>query len=408
MSSVTPSTPKGEENRRTSKQDALRAARFAAQRALHQESSLERVRACGWRLNGECADRVAVKLSGGLAGFSGLQTCGSPWACPVCSQKIMAQRAEDVQAAVTRWHSGHEIDGAKIRGRVVFATFTMRHRADQSLADLWESLSYAWGRVTSGSQWVADSERFGVVLPRVVKTGHRKGQTLRESRINFVRAVEVTHGKNGWHVHIHALLFVKDGITDLAESSEVSALADSMFIRWSEALVASGLEAPTRENGIDVRLVRRADSKALGDYFTKNVYVGRVRAVGAGWEIAGGQGKTARGKNRTPFQILSDVVATGDADDLDRWHEFEAASFGRRQMTWSNTLRSLLELHDEKTDQEVAEEDLSGEIVCEFLRADWYNGLCWQKARILELVEKGCDAQLILSILLPDPGRRAA
>ncbi|WP_285250871.1 hypothetical protein [Pseudarthrobacter sp. fls2-241-R2A-168] len=46
---------------------------------------------------------MAVKLSGSgadkKAGFSGMATCGSTWACPVCSAKIAATRALDLAAA---------------------------------------------------------------------------------------------------------------------------------------------------------------------------------------------------------------------------------------------------------------------------------------------------------------------
>lgn len=400
MTSVTSLTRKRVAAQHSTKKDALRASRYSAQRILWKESSLDRVKACGFKLNGECSDRVAVKLSGGVAGFSGLQTCGSVHACPVCSQKIMAQRAEDVQAAVLAWHTG--VGPAK--GRVVFATFTMRHKASQSLNDLWDSLSYAWGKVTSGSGWVGDSKRYGVFLPREIKSGPNKGTIRHENRINFVRAVEVTHGKNGWHVHIHALLFVREDVTD----ADVQALSDTMFARWSDALTRSGLEAPSREHGVDVRLVRRGDSRALGDYFTKNVYVGRVKETGAGWEIAGGAAKTARGKNRTPFQILSDVAGTGDAADLDLWHEFEAASKGRRQLSWSGSLREVLALADEKTDQEIVDEDLAGDVVAEFERDDWYGWLHRHKPRILELVEAGCDGGQVIGVLLAELDRREA
>lgn len=398
MTSVTPLTRKRVAAQHSTKKDALRSARYAAQRILWRESSLDRVKACGFKLNGECADRVAVKLAGGVAGFSGLQTCGSVHACPVCSQKIMAQRAEDVQAAVLAWHKGVQLAPAPVKGRVVFATFTMRHKKSQSLNELWDALSYAWSKVTSGRAWTAEAELFGVELPREIKTGPNKGQIRHAHRINFVRAVEVTHGRNGWHVHIHALLFVKEAITD----TEIDLLGDMMFARWSDALTRFGLEAPTRENGVDVRRVRRHDSKALGDYFTKNVYVGRVKETGAGWEVAGGAGKTARGKNRTPFQILSDVSATGDAEDLELWHEFEAASKGRRQLTWSGSLREVLGLAAEKTDQEIAEEDLGGEVVAEFAAGDWYSWLHRHKPRILELIEAGCDGGQVVAVLLAE------
>lgn len=384
MSTVTRSTPQSLERR-----DTLRSARFSARRTLWSESSLDRVRRCGKALNGQCSDRVGVKLSDGVAGFSGLQSCGSPWNCPVCSQKIMAVRADDVQSAVAGWHG--------MGGRVVFLTLTMRHRLGQRLADLWDSLSYGWSKVTSGRAWERDCNLYGEWLPREVKGEVRHGH-----RINFVKAVEVTNGANGWHVHIHALLFVRDGVTD----DDVALLSQSIYGRWANALQRKGLSSPTPENGIDTRLVRRGDSHALGDYFTKNVYVGRVDSEGAGWELAGGQGKTARGANRTPFQILADVVTLGDADDLALWWEWEKASTGRRQITWSRGLRYVLQLGVEMTDEEIAEDELGGEVVMFFSREEWAS-LRWRSCRVLQLVEQGCSREQVLSVVFSELAGRS-
>jgi len=52
------------------------------------------------------------------------------------------------------------------------------------------------------------------------------------------------------------------------------------------------------------------------------------------------------------------VIDQGDADALDRWHEFQRASKGRRQLTWSKGLRERLGLRAEKSDEEVAGEEL--------------------------------------------------
>lgn len=329
---------------------SARKDRYDARNVLWDLSSLPRIRTCGH--HGILPDgNVAVKLSGTgterRAGFSGVASCGSTWACPVCSQKIATQRAADLAKAVLAWHV--------LGGRVLMVTLTMRHRRGQALADLWDALSYAWGRVTSGWGWVQDGGDFGRVIPRTVKTGEHKGEIRYEERIGFARVVETTHGKNGWHVHVHALLFVKGDTTEEA----AYALADSMFGRWVPALTAKGLTAPSLAHGVDVRLIGLGDSVNLGDYFTKSVYT----AEKAGWEVAGGSGKKAGHNNRTPFQILSDVVKDGDADDLAIWWEWEEASHNRRQLTWSAGLRDFLDLGTEKTDEEITEEELGGDVV---------------------------------------------
>ena len=46
------------------------------------------------------------------------------------------------------------------------------------------------------------------------------------------------------------------------------------------------------------------------------------------------------------------------ADSAELWWEFEKASKGKRQLTWSRGLRQLLGLIQEKTDEEIAAEEL--------------------------------------------------
>jgi len=71
-----------------------RHVRYAQREVLWAQSSIERVRKCG---------RVAVQDGGvmvrdnaGVGHYAGVATCGSIWACPVCSAKIRATRSEDV------------------------------------------------------------------------------------------------------------------------------------------------------------------------------------------------------------------------------------------------------------------------------------------------------------------------
>jgi hypothetical protein len=264
-------------------------------------------------------------------------------------------------------------------------TLTMRHRRGQRLDDLWDSLSHAWGKVTSGRGWKDDQAVFGTPIPRLIKSGARKGQTVTESRIGFARVVETTHGSdNGWHVHIHCLLFVSGDMSDAG----LVTLSESMFGRWVPALVSKGLTAPSLAHGVDVRVVSAGDAAALGDYFSKNVYT----AEKAGWEVAGGSGKKAARGNRTPFQILADVVAVGDADDLAIWWEWEKASHNRRQLTWSAGLRELLALGDEKSDEEIAEEELGGDVVM-MLTAREYMVIRWHSEQLLELLETSTVAR---------------
>lgn len=365
-----------------------RADRYAARHTLWSESKLPRVRACG-RTPQRNGGGVQIKLTeddkGRHAGFGNLQHCGSGWACPVCSAVINSSRQGDISAALAAWYAG---DGAGSFGRVALVTLTMRHNKGHSLAALWDALSKAWNLVASGGGWALDEMMHGQMVPgTVVASGPRKGEVRPDKMgIPLIRVVEVTYGENGWHVHIHAVLLLPMSATD----ESVAALGASMYGRWAAGLKDRGLSClrygwrtgedgkkERFELGVDARLVKGDPSAALGEYFTKAVY-------SASMEVARSDMKKANFGNRTPFAILADLVARGDADDLDAWHEYERGSKGRRQITWSHGLRARLLPAAPVvplTDQELADQDHDGDVVVELnadlwavivaRRADW-------------------------------------
>lgn len=408
MSTIQPSlTPVQNEARRS-----RRGARYISRRFLHFNSSIHRLRFCGVdpvaakpaviTAKGKFAkDRkassggVTVKATGtGVnrrAGFGQLQVCGSVWSCPVCSAKINTVRAADIAAAISAWHTPTENHPG---GRIVLLTLTMRHKRGQELDDLWtRGISAGWHAVTAGRAWKDDQTDYGTWVPRVVKTGKRAGETVWSHRIGYSRVVETTYGVNGWHVHIHALLFVRQDIT----GPEATALGHSVFSRWSDSLVSEGFGAPTLTNGVDIKLLgpESKDAKKIADYFAKNTFAGAKHASNVAFEVSGGLGKWARGSNRTPFQILENLCSgedyAGFESDLHRWWVWEAASKGKRQLTWSPWLRPYLGLNLELTDEEIAESELGGEIVLE-LRPEQFDAVVTVGAhKLLDAVEADDD-----------------
>ena len=307
---------------RAERRSDLRKRRYLGREVNWAESRLKRCRDCG-RVAITVGGSVAVRESGGVGGFAGLSSCGSVWACGVCNAKIMARRQLEIGAAVEVWKASG--------GQVAFGTMTMRHWSGHRLEDLWSALSKAWGRVTGGKSWQRDKKRFGIA--------------------GWLRVVEVTFGENGWHVHVHALFFLESSTV----APELDALKSSMFGRWSAALKSLGLPSPLAA-GQDLRVLDGAADEQLSRYFTKAVH----QAKRIGLELTSTQTKTARGVHgtRSVWSFLDDVIDQGDADSLDRWHEFQRGSKGRRQLTWSQGIRELLGLRAEKSDEEVAGEEL--------------------------------------------------
>lgn len=297
-----------------------RAFRYGRRGLLWRESNLPRVRSCG-RVAVTPGGLVALRLKDGAAGLAGLASCGSVWADPVCNAKIMSRRALEIGAGIALWQSQG--------GAVAFGTFTMRHNAGHGLAALWDALSLAYRKVIAGKAWGTDKARYGVA--------------------GFVRVVEVTYGRNGWHVHIHALFFLRSPLAPEALAS----WHHGMVGRWTRALERDGFTADMR--GQDLRIIDGPADTDLARYFTKAVDTPRALGV----ELTHSQGKRARtALGTSPVWVLLDEVAQGDADALDRWHEWEKGSKGRRQIGWSKGLRSMLLLDREESDEEIASEEV--------------------------------------------------
>lgn len=357
----------------TARRRDRRDERYTHREQLRSVSSIKRIRSCGTPIG---VSEVGVKVSGtgskAIAGFTGLESCGSVWACPVCAAKVASVRQNDIQQVVL----GHMENG----GSVAMLTMTMRHNKGQKLADLWDGISAAWKAATNGAGWRADRDTFNVD--------------------GYVRTVEVTHGQNGWHVHVHALL-LGQGYTDLM------ALKSRMWNRWQASLTKNGFAKPDENVGSEIHYIegKKNASKALAEYFTKAGFsekdestdYGQVQADAKAvnkitLEAARSDLKQGKWGNRTPWGILADVFKHGDAADMKLWHEYEKASRGRRQVTWSRGLRSEHGLDEkQQTDEEISEQDYQGELIG-MIDAVSYRKLCrvhpWIPGKILRAAEQ--------------------
>ncbi len=352
--------------------ESRRSARYRRRSGLWKESSLDRVKKCG---RVRRAEQVGVRHGPQGAGFSGVCTCGSVWADPVCNAKIMARRSLEVGLAI----AAHQGRG----GRVIFQTLTLRHHRGQTLPELWDGLLAAWRSMSTGKAWAKRSASLGL--------------------LGWLRAVEVTwSARNGWHVHIHALLFVGASLTPQAASEYGTWSAQ----RWARAVVRQGLAAPL-SRGQHVRLVTGPADGDLGAYLSK--------ATDLGMELTQSQGKTARQLHSTvpAWALLTDLFEHGDAGALDRWHQWEAGSKGRRQMTWSRGLRDALGLGEEMEDEQVAEQEAGDEDLVLITPRGWDEVVSnpWMQCAILEAAERSpADLRALLTehgVEFIDPGAAA-
>jgi hypothetical protein len=259
----------------------------------------------------------------------GLTTCGSPWACPLCSAKISVRRRGEIRLGISAWEAAG--------GRVVLVTYTLRHKRGDDLRFMLESMGAARRALKSGRAAQLLGVAFGVA--------------------GSIRSLEITHGENGWHPHYHELLFVAGGV-------DVDALRVQLLAGWAAALVGAGLRDITGR-GVDVR----AADLSVADYLSK---FGHDRAWGLDAEITMGRLKQAHLGGRTPVQLLAASVA-GDAGAGDLWRVYAVATQGQQQTAWSAGLRARLGLAVGQSDAQVAAsiEGIYSALLVALTRSQW-------------------------------------
>jgi hypothetical protein len=182
-----------------------------------QHSTLPSVQAC--RRSALPGSAVALTMDTvGKAKARGVRTCGSVWACPMCSGSVWAKRAEELT---------HLLRAAHAAGlQVAFITLTMRHHKRNKLAAMWDCQAKA--------------------LEQALGVGSRDVRELRDELgvVGVVRRTEATYGENGWHLHPHLLVFAEAGALD-----GFTALGNAMFDAWSDQLAKQSDPDPCASTG---------------------------------------------------------------------------------------------------------------------------------------------------------------
>lgn len=359
-----------------------RAEKFQFRQGLREYATRKTVQLCGSRACS--ASGVGVRLTeseaGRRAGFAGLSTCGSIWLCPVCAAKIAARRAEEL---------GTVLENVREAGyQLAMVTLTVRHKATDSLEHVWAAVSSGWHRATGGKAWLADKQHYEIP--------------------GWVKAVEVTHGKHGWHVHIHTVIAYK------GTPNDAKALGQRIYCRWEAGLkrvkvrdrdpktgryrMEDGKYVMVEKEftalpdyGLDVEVSQGGDLGNLGKYLSK---LG-ADLQGTAREVTQGSQKEARGTNRTPFQIGYDLVEEEAAEDRVIWNEWQKTAPGHRALSWSKGFREEFGLVEkELTDEEIAAEEVGtkDDTVCLIPSPAWY-GIKHRAWEILDVAENsGAEA----------------
>lgn len=295
------------------------------------------------------------------ARFTGLQTCGSVWHCPICAPKVAAARRDEMNEALAAW---------KKTGReVYFLTYTMQHDAAGGGMDCAETL-----------------KKMSAALSRF------KGSRLYQSTIKAagavgaIRALEPTFGEmNGWHIHTHELLFAEAGHIEALQG-----LADA----WVKLLIKRGMaglkasdtaeETQLKLDALRARAMTVQPGNKAADYVAK---FGREPETDRGsWGIAsemtrahmkqgraaGTDGQPQRCGHVSPWGLLNDAM-DGDYRSGRLFREYAEAFHGRRQLFWSPKLRAMFFGMVDRSDEDIAAADdkRCTEFVIEILPSQW-------------------------------------
>lgn len=331
---------------------SARAQRYALKSVVNRLLPVSRTSKCmRWHVPKQ-ALQIHKSDTNGRAFYSGLQVCASVWACPVCAAKISERRRVELLAAIER---------AKVLGLDVYlVTLTVPHGLGDDVRQVLDGILSAWRKSTTsraGKKFRAD---FGI-----------RGT---------VRALEVTYGANGFHPHIHALLFLDRGGSPSAVQRAFSPL-------WQYACEKAGLPRPSFEHGCRVD-----DGSHAGSYAAK---------WGLDSEMTKSHMKKGKNGGSSPWDFLRNVLDKGDGYEKSAalFRVYADAFKGRRQLYWSNGLRDFLALGVDATDEEVAAAQEDNAHVLSEISVDQWRAILGTKteAAVLTMAE---DHPLILPTLI--------
>lgn len=162
------------------------------------------------------------------ARYGGLMTCGRGWVCPICAHRLARKRRLLLAYIVGKLTA--------LGYRHSLVTYTLAHNIQDDLSTVKTALLEAYRFTKSGAPYQRFVKRHGI--------------------IGSIRTIEITHGDNGWHPHIHELL-IHSGDA-LPET-----LDESIRPRYLAALAKSGRTG--NEHALDVK----ASNDEVYEYITK-------------------------------------------------------------------------------------------------------------------------------------------
>lgn len=274
-------------------------------------------------------DVKLLRDDSGRTFYSGLMQCGSVWNCPVCSRKINEYKATEMRQAFTA-----ALDN---KDNIELLTFTFPHSINQSLEVNLKKLSQA---------------RQHFWRSAIAKKFRNAGY------IGRIDSFEITHGSNGWHPHVHAIVFSN-------QKTKASHFKDQLLKQWIKSLYKFELANSLELKGIERSLDIRNGSKA-GEYVCKFGSDGDSKLTKDGsknihWDMADettkAHIKTGRNGSLTPFDMLRLSSSLTDEKEIKSYRklfrEYSTCMKGKSQIRWSKGLRDYYDVDPSLSDEEI-------------------------------------------------------
>ncbi len=290
----------------------------------------------GRKLNHPCDSKFYISKRTGLWYATGLVKCNSTWTCAVCAFEIHAERADHLRVLIGDWWG---------EDRCLMSSNTVRHNASMKLKPLREGVVNAHRRMSQGEGQGSFAERNAAIRAKL-------------GEVHNVRGLEVTHGAQGWHPHLHKIHLCENSwrsakgqlVDHPLDWSTVHALSDiceEMNSLWRDAIAQQfdgDAAYEPNKHGVDLRTCSVASyvakmgfaDDAIDDAGSPEDDAPSAHS-GVHLEMTSPVLKAAKGKNRTPWQIL-------DAFDQKKRAEVDSAREAHLWRDWCAGIKSARQL----------------------------------------------------------------
>lgn len=226
-----------------------------------------------------------------------------------------------------------------------FITLTLPHQLQENLNELAPIVKKAWRQLTAENEYKGQYRTKNEVTS-LVKPGLKQEYDVK----GFIRSLEIKHGINGWHPHLH-ICFVLGADNN---GTHLQDFCERIISLWS-AIISKLSKKKVKRAALDYKEIYNAEDIAY--------YISKTENWDLAKEIT--QSNRKEGAGLTPFQLFEYYEKTGDKTYLNYFLEYCEATKGIKSLTFSQDFKKLFYRLEEKelTDAEICQDDKPEQII---------------------------------------------